>query len=65
VPYISVNHSLKIDHSAHSFSEHFTENGMLLLHLQSIHSLKIESIAQSFSELFTEIAFTTKLVAGM
>jgi len=26
MPYISVNHSLKIDFSAHSFSEPFTEN---------------------------------------
>ena len=26
MPYISVNHSLKIDLSAHSFSEPFTEN---------------------------------------
>jgi len=26
MPYISVNHSLKIDLSAHNFSEPFTEN---------------------------------------
>jgi len=28
MPYISMNHSLKIDLSAHSFSECFTENRM-------------------------------------
>ena len=57
MPYISVNHSLKIDFSAHSFSERFTENRILLLHFQWIHSLKIDSSAQSFSESFTENSF--------
>jgi len=57
MPYISVNHSQKIDFSAHSFSEPFTENRILLLHFQSIHSLKIDSSAQSFSEPFTENSF--------
>jgi len=57
MPYISVNHSLKIDLSAHSFSERFTENRILLLHFQWIHSLKIDSSAQSFSEPFTENSF--------
>ena len=57
MPYISVNHSLKIDFSAHSFSEPFTENRILLLRFQWIHSLKIDSSAQSFRELFTENSF--------
>jgi len=37
MPYISVNHSLKIDFSAHSFSEPFTENSFYgsLCHLMS------------------------------
>ena len=57
MPYISANHSLKIDLSAHNFSEPFTENRILLLHFQWIHSLKINSSAQSFSEPFTENSF--------
>jgi len=34
MPYISVSHSLKIDRSAHTFSERFTENKILLLYFQ-------------------------------
>jgi len=49
VPYISVNHSLKIDLSVRNFSEPFTENRILLLRFQWIHSLKTDSSAQSFS----------------
>jgi len=60
MPYISVSHSLKIDLSAHSFSERFTENRILLLHFQWIHSLKIDSSAQSFNEPFTENSFYVK-----
>ena len=63
VPYISVNRTLKIDLSAHSFSEHFTENRLLLLHFQWINSLKIDSGAQSFSEPFTENSFYGRLQA--
>jgi len=63
MPYISVNHSVKIDLSVHSFSEPFTENRILLLHFQWIHSLKIDSSAQSFSELFTENSFYAVLAA--
>jgi len=29
MPYISVNHSLKTDHSAHSFNEPFTATGKM------------------------------------
>jgi len=58
-----VNHSLKIDLSAHSFSEHFTENRILLLHFQWIHSLKIDSSAQSYSEPFTENSFYVPMLS--
>ena len=34
MPYISVNRLLKIDLSAHSFSEPFTENRILFQHFQ-------------------------------
>jgi len=52
--YISVNRSLKIDISAHSFSEPFIENRILHLHFQWRHSLKIDLRNQNFSEPFTE-----------
>jgi len=32
--YISMNHSLKIDLSAHTFSDPFSENRILLLYFQ-------------------------------
>ena len=65
MPYISVNHSLRIDISAHGFSERFTENIILLLHFQWIHSLKIDSSAQSFSEPFTENSFYDSLLGHL
>ena len=55
--YSQRSYSLKIDFSAHSFSERFTENRILLLYFQWFHSLKIDSSAQSFSETFTENSF--------
>ena len=56
-----MNYSLKIDLSAHSFSEPFTENIILLQHFQWIHSLKIDSSAQSFSEPFTKNSFYAEM----
>jgi len=58
MPYISVNHSLKIDVSAHGFSERFTENRILLLHFQWIHSLPKVSLNPSLKIAFTGICCT-------